>query len=249
MNASPATASLPGTSARVWACATASAVAGGLLLGVLTNLAQGWLPGAWNQIANSGAVWCVAAFAAGALVARHAGLPAATVAGLCAESGLVVGYCGYAEVARGGMGSVLAPLVWLGMACVAGPLFGVAGSWWRCSSTPRRRIIGLAALAGVFGMEGIHYAFILHYAPPGMGLPRRRGRRAAAHGPHPQATRMVSPGRRRLLAAGLPRLHTVDPDYCPRLTVRTPGTHVCRVNAVPCGGPGGRSVAGQMMSS
>jgi len=165
MNASPATASLPGTSARVWACATASAVAGGLLLGVLTNLAQGWLPGAWNQIANSGAVWCVAAFAAGALVVRHAGLPAATVAGLCAESGLVVGYYGYAEVARGGMGSVLAPLVWLGMACVAGPLFGVAGSWWRCSSTPRRRIIGLAALAGVFGMEGIHYAFILHYAP------------------------------------------------------------------------------------
>ncbi|MGA5582715.1 DUF6518 family protein [Streptomyces thermodiastaticus] len=144
-------------------------MAGGLLLGVLTNLAQGWLPGAWNQIANSGAVWCVAAFAAGALVARHAGLPAATVAGLCAESGLVVGYYGYAEVARGGMGSVLAPLVWLGMACVAGPLFGVAGSWWRCSSTPRRRIIGLAALAGVFGMEGIHYAFILHYAPPRHG--------------------------------------------------------------------------------
>lgn len=164
MNASTATASVPDTSGRAWAYATASAFAGGLLLGVLTNLAQGWLPGAWNQIANSGAVWSIAAFAAGALPARQVSLPAAAVAGLCAESGLVVGYYGYAEVARDGMGSLLAPLVWLGMAFVAGPLFGVAGSWWRGISS-RRHVIGLAALAGVFGMEAIHYARVLHYAP------------------------------------------------------------------------------------
>jgi hypothetical protein len=164
MNASPATASAPETSGRVWAYATASAFAGGLLLGVLTNLAQGWLPGAWNQIPNSGAVWSVAAFAAGALLVRQVRLPAAAVAGLCAESGLVVGYYCYAEVARDGMGSLLAPLVWLGMAFIAGPLFGVAGSWWRGLS-PRHRVIGLAALAGVFGMEAIHYAWVLHYAP------------------------------------------------------------------------------------
>ncbi|WP_207709932.1 DUF6518 family protein [Actinomadura macrotermitis] len=163
MSASPVIASVPETSGRSWAYATASAFAGGLLLGVLTNLAQGWLPGAWNQIANSGAVWSVAAFAAGALLARRVGLPAAAVAGLFAESGLVVGYYGYAEVARDGMGSLFAPLVWLGMAFIAGPLFGVAGSWWRGIS-PRHRVIGLAALAGVFGMEAIHYAWVLHYA-------------------------------------------------------------------------------------
>ncbi|MGW1816390.1 DUF6518 family protein [Streptomyces sp. NPDC002125] len=164
MNASPAAASVPVTSGRAWARATASAFAGGLLLGILTNLAQGWLPGAWNQIANSGAIWSVAAFAAGALLARQVSLPAAAVAGLCAESGLVVGYYGYADVARDGMGSLLAPLVWLGMAFVAGPLFGVAGSWARGIS-PRHRVVGLAALAGVFGREAIHYAWVLHYAP------------------------------------------------------------------------------------
>jgi hypothetical protein len=164
MNAPPVAASMPDTSGRAWVHATASALGGGLLLGVLTNLAQGWLPGAWNQIANSGAVWSVAAFAAGALLARQAGRPAAAVAGLCAESGLVVGYYGYAEVARDGMGSLLAPLVWLGMAFIAGPLFGVAGSWWRGVS-PRYRVVGLAALAGVFGMEAIHYAWVLHHAP------------------------------------------------------------------------------------
>jgi hypothetical protein len=97
-------------------------------------------------------------------VARHAGLPAAAVAGLLAESNLVVGYYGYAEVERGGMGSLLAPLVRLGMAFAAGPLFGVAGSRWR-GSTPRHRVIGLAALAGVFGTEGVHYACLPHHTP------------------------------------------------------------------------------------
>ncbi|MGW2183479.1 DUF6518 family protein [Streptomyces sp. NPDC001732] len=164
MNTPPVAASVPGTSGRAWAHATASAFAGGLLLGILTNLAQAWLPGSWNQIANSGAVWSVAAFAAGALLARKVSLPAVAVAGLCAESGLVVGYYGYAEVVRDGMGSLFAPLVWLGMAFIAGPLFGVAGSWWRGNS-PRHRVVGLAALAGVFGMEAIHYAWVLHYTP------------------------------------------------------------------------------------
>ncbi|MFF4171618.1 DUF6518 family protein [Streptomyces sp. NPDC001744] len=164
MNASPVTAPVPDTDRTAWVHATASACVGGILLGVLTNLLQGWLPGVWNQIPNSGAVWSVAAFAAGALLARRVGLPVAAVAGLLAESGLVVGYYGYAEVARDGMGSLFAPLVWLGMAFVAGPLFGVAGSWWR-DTDPRHRVIGLAALSGVFGTEAVHYAWILHYAP------------------------------------------------------------------------------------
>ncbi|MFJ6016126.1 DUF6518 family protein [Streptomyces sp. NPDC092952] len=164
MSASPVIAPVPGTSGRSWAYATVSACVGGILLGVLTNLLQGWLPGAWNQIVNSGGVWSVAAFAAGALVARKTGLSTAVVAGLLAESGLVVGYYGYAEVGRDGMGSLFAPLVWLGMAFIAGPLFGAAGFGWRGTS-PRHRVIGLAALAGVFGTEGIHYAWVLHYAP------------------------------------------------------------------------------------
>ena len=156
-----------GTPARVWPHATLTtltALAAGVVLGVLTNLAQGWLPGSWNQLANSGAVWSAAAFAAGAVFARRASLPAAAVAGLCAESGLVIGYYGYAEFGRDGMGGLAAPLVWLVMAFVAGPLFGVAGAWWRGSAARSRRMIGLAALAGVFGAEGLHYAWALHYA-------------------------------------------------------------------------------------
>ncbi|MGW6456391.1 DUF6518 family protein [Streptomyces sp. NPDC055078] len=166
MSASLATTSAPDRSGSGWNYATVAALAGGLLLGVLTNLAQGWLPGEWNQIPNSGAVWSVVAFAAGGLLARRVSLPVAAVAGLFAESGLVIGYYVYAEfgLGRDGMGDLFAPLVWLGMAFVAGPLFGVAGSWWR-GTIPRQRVIGLASLAGVFGMEAIHYAWGLHYAP------------------------------------------------------------------------------------
>ncbi|WP_174501734.1 DUF6518 family protein [Streptacidiphilus neutrinimicus] len=161
--ASPVATPIPRTVRSAWIHATATAFGAGLGLGVLTNLAQGWLPGAWNQLANSGSVWSVFAFVAGALLARRTSLPTAAVAGLCTEAGLVVGYYGYAQVGRHGMGSLAAPLVWLGMAFVAGPLFGVAGGWW-CGRDARRRIVAVAALAGVFGMEGIQYAWVLHYA-------------------------------------------------------------------------------------
>ncbi|MFJ9634002.1 DUF6518 family protein [Streptomyces sp. NPDC101175] len=145
--------------------ATGTAAVGGLVFGVLTNLAQGWLPGAWNQLANSGAVWSTVAFAAGALLTRRGTLSRAVTCGLGAEVGLVVGYYAYAELGRGGMGSLFFPLVWLGMACVAGPLFGVAGHWWRHGRDARRRIAGLAAFAGLFGSEALTAAWDLHYAP------------------------------------------------------------------------------------
>ncbi|MET8950918.1 DUF6518 family protein [Streptomyces sp. NPDC004393] len=154
-----------GKRVRTWGGRTVTAAGGGLLLGVLTNLAQGRLPGAWNQIANSGAIWSTVAFAAGALLYRRGSLTQAATGGLGAETGLVVGYYGYAEFGRGGMGNLFWPLIWLGMALVAGPLFGVAGHWWRRGRDVRRRVIGLAAFAGLFGMEGIVYAWNLHYAP------------------------------------------------------------------------------------
>lgn len=147
------------------ATATATAAVGGLAFGVLTNLAQGWLPGAWNQLANSGAVWSTVAFAAGALLARRGTLSRAMTCGLTAEVGLVVGYYAYAELGRDGMGSLFFPLVWLGMACVAGPLFGVAGHWWRSGRDVRRRVVGLAAFAGLFGSEALMAARDLHHAP------------------------------------------------------------------------------------
>ena len=161
---SPSQLAAPGDRPRSRAGRVLMAAGGGLLLGVLTNLAQGWLPGAWNQIANSGAVWSAVAFGAGALLYRRSGPMQAAIGGLAAEIGLVVGYYGYAEVGRDGIGNLLFPLIWLGLACLAGPLFGVAGQWWRGGHDERRPVAGLAAFAGLFGMEGLLYAWRLHYA-------------------------------------------------------------------------------------
>jgi hypothetical protein len=147
------------------ATAASASASAGIVLGVLTNLAQGWLPDRWNQIANSGAVWSVVAFAAGAVLAGRVSSVTAAVSGLCAEAGLVVGYYAYAEFGRDGMGALFWPLVWLVLAFVAGPLFGVAGVWWRHGTAAWQRITAIGALAGVFGQEGIHYAWTLHYAP------------------------------------------------------------------------------------
>ncbi|WP_063797280.1 DUF6518 family protein [Streptomyces sp. AS58] len=145
-------------------------LAAGLALGVLTNLAQGWLPGHSNQTANSGAVWSAAAFAVGAVSAGRVSLLVAAVTGLLTEVGLVIGYYGYAEFGRDGMGSLEWPLVWLFAACVAGPLFGVAGVWSRAGGSRTLRIVGTAAFAGVCGGEAIHYARALNYWIEAAGL-------------------------------------------------------------------------------
>lgn len=165
----------------------AECLGAGLALGVMTNLAQGWLPGSWNQIANSGSAWSAVAFVAGALLADR-GVRVAVAGGLAAAVGLVTGYYGFAELGRGGMGMLTPGLVWLFMAVVAGPLFGTAGAWWRCGR-PQRRILGGAALAGAIGAEAAHYAFVLQYIPQacvcavlmlGLPLAMARGNRERA---------------------------------------------------------------------
>ncbi|MEV5605287.1 DUF6518 family protein [Streptomyces sp. NPDC052299] len=137
----------------------------GIALGVLTNLLQGWLPWPWSQLANSGGVWSVLAFAIGAvLAARDGEIRRIATAGALAEIGLVVGYYGYAELGRGGMGSLVFPLVWLVMACVTGPLFGTAGAWSRRSPRLWRRVGSLGAVGGLFGSECLHSWLTLGYA-------------------------------------------------------------------------------------
>ncbi|MFC8493938.1 DUF6518 family protein [Streptomyces sp. NPDC057235] len=103
--------SVSGTGGRARILTVVSALVGGPLLGVPADPAREWPPGAWNQIPRSGAVRSVAAFVAGAAVARRVGPPVAAVAGLCAGAGLVIGSHGSAQVARDGTGSLSAPLV------------------------------------------------------------------------------------------------------------------------------------------
>lgn len=137
---------------------TGFALLGGLLVGVLTNVLQGVLPDALQAVSNSGSVWTVAAFAAGALVGVAGRV--AVLAGVATQVGAVVGYYGFAEAVRDGMGDLAYPLFWLTLALVAGPVFGTAGAWWR-SGAGWRRVAGPAVLGGVFGMDALWYEFVL----------------------------------------------------------------------------------------
>ena len=128
-------------------------VGAGLAIGVLTVYGQGRLPGQWSTLANSGAVWLVFAFAAGSCM-RSDGAAAAAGAGVlvCAVIGYYVAVPVVVEGAAANMHSVA---IWTGTALVGGPVFGVAGRWWRGRSAPRTGI-ALGLLGGVFVAEGVY---------------------------------------------------------------------------------------------
>lgn len=131
--------------------AAAAVLGAGLALGLLTLLGQRWLHGAWLAIVNSGAVWLLPAFVAGSLMRSDAG---AAVAGAALLVAAVVGY--YAPVplvVEGAAANAHSVAVWIATALVGGPVYGLAGRWWR-----RRRgwrsCAALGLLGGAFLAEG-----------------------------------------------------------------------------------------------
>jgi Family of unknown function (DUF6518) len=124
----------------------------GLSIGVLTVYGQR-LPGAWSTLANSGAVWLVFAFVAGSLMRSDL---AAAAAGAGTLTGAVIGY--YAAVpivVEGAAANMRSVAIWTGTALIGGPVFGLAGRWWRRGSIAER-VIALALLSGVFVAEGVN---------------------------------------------------------------------------------------------
>ncbi|MBB5868013.1 hypothetical protein F4553_001392 [Allocatelliglobosispora scoriae] len=152
------------------ALAIPASLAAGLIVGWLTFVLQGILPDAFNQLANSGAVWCVIGFAAGAVgtIGRELGrrgMLAAALFGAVALFGEVIGYYGSTTLFLGDDVSAAAlrgPAVWLVVACVAGPVFGIAGLAYR-AGRGRVRHLGMGALGAVFLAEGLYLAIVLGY--------------------------------------------------------------------------------------
>jgi len=137
----------------VWQTTVAAGI-GGLVVGGLTLSVQGALPGSSNRLANSGAVWVVGAFVAGAIT-RDNGWRT-WLAGTAVLVGAVGGYYGSMVVFehRGVGRAVLAgPIGWSAVALASGPVFAIAGSWWR-DDRLGRRVGSLCLLGGVFLAEG-----------------------------------------------------------------------------------------------
>jgi len=130
-----------------------AAALGGLLAGALTCLLQGVLPGDWNTVVNSGAVWTVVAFGVAALVAATE--RTAMLAGLLVLVGEVAGYYLYLADVRHLPGLHTAEVLWTVAALWIGPLTGLAAYRARWGDAAQR-MTALAAIAGVIAGEGVY---------------------------------------------------------------------------------------------
>jgi hypothetical protein len=138
----------------------------GVTTGVLTQVGQSALPAGWSQAANAITPWLLVAFLLGS---RMPDVRWAAAAGIAALLFALVGYYGMTEL-RYGIGGGAGSLVLWGLgALVGGPVFGVAGRWWR-TGTHRQRAMGIGLLAAVAIAEGIYHAAILGDSAVGAGF-------------------------------------------------------------------------------
>lgn len=139
----------------------------GLATGALTQFWQSVLPDGWSQAANAISPWLVVAFLLGSTMPDDRWAAAAGVATLLLA---LVGFYAMTELRYGigaGTGSLL---FWGAGALVGGPVFGVAGRWWRTSPSHRRRALAIGLLAAVFVAEGIYHALVLSESGVGAGF-------------------------------------------------------------------------------
>jgi hypothetical protein len=144
-----------------WWQGLAVAIGLGFAIGLLTLIGQGHLPGAWQHLANTGGPWLVGAFFIGAFMPTWRW---AAATGLVALLGCLLGYYVAAQVIVDASSPVGMIAFWVGTALVGGPLFGVAGYWWRGAHGWRdaqawgqwRRAVGAGLLGAVIVAEGLY---------------------------------------------------------------------------------------------
>ena len=134
--------------------AVVTAAVAGLLLGPLDLLVQTTLPYPWANLANSGAVWALTAFVLGAMLRPAA---ASAAAGIVLLPIAVESYYLAGVIFRHDSPTTLwssSTGLWLVLAVIVGPLFGVAGGAVR--SRRRSARFAAAACAGsIFLLEAL----------------------------------------------------------------------------------------------
>ncbi|MFC7326583.1 DUF6518 family protein [Marinactinospora rubrisoli] len=126
------------------------ALAGGLLVGMATSVAQGLLPGILHSLANSSGSWSLIAFLLAMLCPRPR---VAAVMGVVTLLAMVAGYDVASEL-RGYATSLASSAFWLVAAVVVGPFLGLGGNAVRTRSRMAPAAIG--AISGVLVGEGVY---------------------------------------------------------------------------------------------
>jgi hypothetical protein len=142
-----------------WWQAIGLAAVVGVVIGTITLIGQGQLPDAWNHLANTGGPWLVAAFFVGAFMSSDL---RAALTGFITLLGCLLGYYVAAHFFVDASADSGIVIFWIGIALVGGPLFGVAGCWWR-DSREWRRVVGAALLGAAIIAEGV---FLLQVVQP-----------------------------------------------------------------------------------
>lgn len=132
----------------------ATVIIAGLILGIGAQILQGVLPDRWDVIANSGAVWAVAAFILGAV------LPNPRSAAIGGAAALVIAACSfYVAVAwfEGSSSNPRSAIIWSCVGVLAGAAFGTGGNLARRYTVWRDP--GWALIAGALASEGLYLTF------------------------------------------------------------------------------------------
>nr|WP_239521207.1 DUF6518 family protein [Blastococcus saxobsidens] len=143
------------------AAALGLAVVIGVAWGAATSGLQTVLSGPFSGLANAVGPWVVTAFAVGALC-RRPGVAAA--AGVLVCFGEVGGYYAVSALRDFGVNPSMVAF-WAITGVVGGPLFGLAGWFWRHARSIRWTGASAALMGGVFLTEGaVGYGYYLHHA-------------------------------------------------------------------------------------
>jgi hypothetical protein len=141
-------------------------VAAGLATGVLTQIGQGALPDDWSQLANAITPWLLVAFLLGSVMPDTRWAIAAGVGALLLA---LIGYYGMVQLRYGYGGGTGSWIFWGLGAVVGGPVFGVAGHWWR-GPVHRRRAIAIGLLGAVAIAEGAYNLLVVDHATVGVAF-------------------------------------------------------------------------------
>lgn len=129
----------------------------GLLLGLITQVAQGFLPDMLQPVANSISPWLTVAFVVGATAPRPS---VAALSGWLSLIAALVGYYGlvWLRFGYGPAGSAL--ILWTAAAIAGGFVFGASGWFWRQQGRTGS-IVAIGLLAAVFISEAAYLFRIL----------------------------------------------------------------------------------------
>ena len=130
----------------------------GILVGILTVIGQAYLPGNFNSLANSGAIWLIPAYFIGL---SFSGAKQSIISCILCLVNSVFGYYFFESIWNSHTFIFFSYHIFLWMICavIAGTIFGLAANIAKTSKNSFYNSAGKAMLPAVFMAEGLNILF------------------------------------------------------------------------------------------